>query len=301
MDANVRKKHIDNEAWRRHIAEKSYLATGMKFKLLILDFDGTIGDTRSTIVKTMQETIAAMKLPFRTEDECAAMIGLPLKQTFTDLLPIDDSTGERCTEIYGELFQKYNLPGAVSAFPHVTETISELYSRDIILTIATSRKRPSLVAFLQEMKLEKYISQIVTVQDVAHAKPSPDMVLKILGDTPHENYMPSNSLRYINPRSIQCSINPHDDTPRENCMPSNSNSSCDTPRENCMPSNSLLRCRILPQEALTVGDAIYDIKMGRSAGTRTCGVTYGNGKRADLSAAGADWLIDDFAELLEIC
>ena len=52
-------------------------------------------------------------------------------------------------------------------------------------------------------------------------------------------------------------------------------------------------------EALMVGDASYDILMGRSAGCRTCGVTYGNQSAAELSEAGADCLIDDFADLLE--
>lgn len=61
----------------------------------------------------------------------------------------------------------------------------------------------------------------------------------------------------------------------------------------------LKQLKILPQEALMVGDASYDILMGRAAGCRTCGVTYGNQSAADLSEAGADCLIDDFANLLE--
>ena len=50
-------------------------------------------------------------------------------------------------------------------------------------------------------------------------------------------------------------------------------------------------------EAMVVGDASYDILMGRNAGCRTCGVTYGNQSAGELYAAGADCLIDDFAEL----
>lgn len=53
-----------------------------------------------------------------------------------------------------------------------------------------------------------------------------------------------------------------------------------------------------PDEAIVVGDTVFDIEMGRNAGTRTCGVTYGNGSRESLSAA--DWMIDDFGKLLEI-
>ena len=52
------------------------------------------------------------------------------------------------------------------------------------------------------------------------------------------------------------------------------------------------------EEALVAGDMAYDIDMGRNAGTKTCGVTYGNGTRDEL--ANADYVIDDFAELLDI-
>ena len=51
---------------------------------------------------------------------------------------------------------------------------------------------------------------------------------------------------------------------------------------------------------MVVGDASYDILMGCAAGCRTCGVTYGNQSAAELKAAGAELLIDDFAELTRI-
>ena len=51
---------------------------------------------------------------------------------------------------------------------------------------------------------------------------------------------------------------------------------------------------------LVVGDMPVDIQMGKGAGARTCAVTYGNASREDLAAAGADLIIDDFSELLDI-
>ena len=54
------------------------------------------------------------------------------------------------------------------------------------------------------------------------------------------------------------------------------------------------------KEALVIGDMPVDIEMGRHAGAYTCGVTYGNSTREALLAAGADYVIDDIAELLEI-
>ena len=153
-----------------------------KLKAVILDFDGTIGDTRSLIVRTMQQTIASLGLPARTDDECAAMIGLPLKQTFTDLIPMSDAEGDLCAAEYRRIFAVNNKPGTVPMFPHVADTIRRLHAAGLLVTIASSRLRPSLTAFVDEMGLGGYIPYILSVGDVEHAKPAPDMVLKTLGD-----------------------------------------------------------------------------------------------------------------------
>lgn len=66
------------------------------------------------------------------------------------------------------------------------------------------------------------------------------------------------------------------------------------------PVEMILRQLNIPAgDALVVGDASFDIMMGRAAGCRTCGVTYGNQSSDDLRAAGADCLIDDFACLMK--
>ena len=52
-------------------------------KLIILDFDGTLADTCGLIVKTMQQTLDVLGLELHTDNQCAAMIGLPLKEAFT--------------------------------------------------------------------------------------------------------------------------------------------------------------------------------------------------------------------------
>ncbi len=61
----------------------------------------------------------------------------------------------------------------------------------------------------------------------------------------------------------------------------------------------LQQLQVSPEDTLVVGDASYDILMGRAAGCTTCGVTYGNQSADDLRQAGADFLIGDFGELLD--
>ena len=63
-------------------------------------------------------------------------------------------------------------------------------------------------------------------------------------------------------------------------------------------NTTLQKLDIKAEEALVVGDTSFDIDMGRNAGAKTCGVTYGNGTTESLS--NADWLIDDFSKLLDL-
>ena len=51
-------------------------------------------------------------------------------------------------------------------------------------------------------------------------------------------------------------------------------------------------------ETLVVGDMNFDVDMAHHAGCKACAVTYGNGTREQL--ASAEFIIDDFAELLEL-
>jgi len=51
------------------------------------------------------------------------------------------------------------------------------------------------------------------------------------------------------------------------------------------------------ERAVMVGDTEFDMAMGRAAGMATVGVAWGYHPRARLEAAGADVIIDGFAEL----
>lgn len=63
---------------------------------------------------------------------------------------------------------------------------------------------------------------------------------------------------------------------------------------------TLRRLGFKPSQTLVVGDMPFDIMMGRGAGAKTCGVTYGNASSEELAESGADYIIDDFGKLLEI-
>ena len=164
-----------------------------------------------------------------------------MRDCFLQLFPdLSDELADRCAATYRRIFDINKKQLVPALFPHVRETLAELYARGYILTVASSRSSASLREFLSDMGVIDCISLILGADDVARAKPDPEPVLQTL-------------------RSL----------------------------------------KIPASETLVVGDMPVDILMGARAGARTCAVTYGNASAADLRAAGADALIDDFAQLLD--
>jgi len=149
-------------------------------RIMILDFDGTLGDTAGVIVKTMQATIKELGLPSRSDEQCAAMIGLRLIEIPPVLFPECELDGEYYANTYRRLFHDFNTDGAVELYPDVLETLVELKKRGIILTIASSRSKASLTEYVRTLGLEGVISFVLGADDVKDGKPAPEAVNRTL-------------------------------------------------------------------------------------------------------------------------
>ena len=152
-------------------------------RLIILDFDGTLGDTRANIVLTMRRTLVRLGYAVPDEDTIAATIGVPLEKGFEQMLPgISPDDVALCARTYREIFQVCRKKMVPNLFPHVMETLAALKDSGYVLTIASSRSYGSLKEFLQEMGIAPYISYVLGANSVTHAKPHPEPVLKTMAD-----------------------------------------------------------------------------------------------------------------------
>lgn len=151
-------------------------------KYIIFDFDGTIGDSQSLIVKTLQDTMRARKLEVKSDEACAKTIGLRLDEAFVSLFGMSAEEGMECAATYREIFLDNKKTMIVQPFPHVIDTLRELHRRGYILGMASSRNHCSLDGYVHQMQLEDIFSSIVAGDDVEHVKPAPDMVFKALGE-----------------------------------------------------------------------------------------------------------------------
>ncbi|MGM0366297.1 MAG: HAD family hydrolase [Actinomycetota bacterium] len=58
--------------------------------------------------------------------------------------------------------------------------------------------------------------------------------------------------------------------------------------------------KIKRKRTLMVGDMAVDIESGKSAGTKTCAVSYGMGTIEEIKEAKPDFIIDDISQLMDI-
>lgn len=147
----------------------------MKYKAVVLDFDGTIADTSKGIVATMAETYHTLGAPVPTEEAMRGVIGLPLITALQQAGNLNQSRAEQAVEVYKSLFATVEL-GQITLFDGVAETLELLHQNGLSLAIATSRNRESLDAILQRYQIGDLFAFIATNNDGFAHKPAPDMV-----------------------------------------------------------------------------------------------------------------------------
>ena len=152
----------------------------MNFEAIILDFDGTIADTRKSIVKTVQETLKYLGVSLIKDEEVEKLIGLPLKTTFEEAAGFKGKYIDKAIEEYRSKYLKIAL-NSITLFPGVEKTLKTLYNSGFKIAIASNRGKKVLVKLLNFFGIASLFSFIAGEEDVRKKKPAPDVVNLILG------------------------------------------------------------------------------------------------------------------------
>jgi len=175
-----------------------------QFDLIVFDWDGTLMDSTSTIVKCIQGAARDLGLPVPKDDAAAHVIGLGLHEAMQVVMPnVDPKIYPRMVERYRYHF--LSRDHELTLFAGVEEMLQELSSQAYFLAVATGKSRVGLNRALNEAKLLSMFDA-TRCADETFSKPHPAMLQELtrelgqdmkrtvmIGDTTHDLLMANNA------------------------------------------------------------------------------------------------------------
>jgi phosphoglycolate phosphatase len=175
-----------------------------QFDLIVFDWDGTLMDSTSTIVKCIQGACRDLGLPIPGDDAASHVIGLGLFEAMQAVMPnVDPAIYPRMVERYRYHF--LSKDHELVLFDGVRDMLSELAQEGYFLAVATGKSRVGLNRALNAVGLLS-LFDATRCADETFSKPHPAMLQELtrelgqdmkrtvmIGDTSHDLLMANNA------------------------------------------------------------------------------------------------------------
>jgi len=156
-----------------------------ELKLLVLDCDGTLVDSQTAIVETMQAAFAANGVARPEPGDIRHIVGLDLVEAIGLLSPkLGPSTHLKISDSYRSHAgvkrndQSWDEP----LYPGTLEAINGLNAAGWLMGVATGKSRAGLDLVLNKYEISHHFCTLQT-SDVAAGKPRPDMLERALAES----------------------------------------------------------------------------------------------------------------------
>ena len=153
----------------------------MNYKVVMLDFDGTIARTIPAILHASVKMLGMHGYaidPVQVERN----FGLALPEAFRCFANdpnIDDATMEQMIVEFNSIYRNECEP-LIELFDGVIETLDKLTKAGVKVVITSNNIRPVLDRQVTRQGIAEYIDDIVSVEDVENVKPAPDIAIEAL-------------------------------------------------------------------------------------------------------------------------
>lgn len=175
-----------------------------QFDLIVFDWDGTLMDSTSAIVKCIQAAARDLGLPVPRDADASHVIGLGLHEAMQAVMPnIDPAMVPRMVERYR--FHYLSRDHELVLFDGVRDMLSELSQQAYFLAVATGKSRVGLNRALNAVGLLS-LFDATRCADETFSKPHPAMLQELtrelgqdmrrtvmIGDTTHDLLMANNA------------------------------------------------------------------------------------------------------------
>lgn len=147
----------------------------MKLQGVLLDFDGTLGDTTDLIFASWQATLEHYHQKQPSRKEIVSTFGLPLRDGLAAFLP--GVPLEEALEVYREHNFKYH-DIMIKSFPYVADGLRQLKEQGYKLAVVTSKKHYLAEKGLNILQLRQYMDGVITCEECTEHKPKAEPMAK---------------------------------------------------------------------------------------------------------------------------
>jgi phosphoglycolate phosphatase/pyrophosphatase PpaX len=149
----------------------------MKINHVCFDLDGTLVDSRETIIKSTISALGTLNIPHKfNHEKFSNMIGLHFNDIFNEFnisVPDFDSF----INIYKSDYFKYISDSVL--YDGVNEVLKELTGKKIKISLLTTKGQDQADKLIDHFELRKYFTFVMGRRDGLQHKPSPESLLFI--------------------------------------------------------------------------------------------------------------------------
>jgi len=149
------------------------------FKAVIFDWDGTVADTKKTVMESFRRVLSEAGCTI-SDEFIERRIGVGTRKIMEDALrecgiDFDEEALEKLVE--RKIEYQAEMTGAVDLFEGAVELLDTLYGR-VKIALATMGPRKVVDKLLSEKSIRRYFDVVVTADEAPKPKPNPEIFLQ---------------------------------------------------------------------------------------------------------------------------
>jgi phosphoglycolate phosphatase len=149
-----------------------------RFDTVIFDLDGTLVDTVADVTAGVNHALEILGFSPLSVEEVKKAVG-PGKEEFVRILFPDDANPD--VESFLTLFREFywdHCLDKTDLYPGMKDVLTGL--RDRKLAIASNKPSRFTIKILEGLGIREWFQVVLGPEDVLHAKPHPEMILKVI-------------------------------------------------------------------------------------------------------------------------
>ena len=161
------------------------MASDTGLKLVLFDFDGTLCDSASTIVRLMKQAASDIDIELPSETVIRGNIGFGVDHVALEYAQGDAEKAVVLAQRYRQLSREtyhQSAPPLDPLFEGATDCLKTLADTGYLLGVATNKSRAPLISLLDRHDVTSFFDVVMTVDDVP-AKPSGEMARQAMSRT----------------------------------------------------------------------------------------------------------------------